>query len=164
MLDSKRFGKENLDLEPKEAGMTSQESDRTESADISSQDTFLLFDGECPFCSFYARKSRFEMQTGRPLRLIDASRAPELVDKLRREGCDIEAGMILVLEGRRYQGAAAMTALEAMTSGDDWFNRLMRWFSSNPRRARILYPWLRMLRRAALWVRGKGRFTISGRD
>ncbi len=97
------------------------------------------------------------MQTGRPLRLIDTNRATELANKLRREGYDIEDGMILVLDGQRHQGAEAMMVLEAMTSGDDWFNILVRWFSSNPRLVRILCPWLRMLRRAALWVKGKGR-------
>ena len=144
--------------------MTSPEAGRVQSADLSSRDAFLLYDGECPFCSFYARKSRFETQTGRTLKLIDAGQAPELVDKLRREGCDIEEGMILVLDGRNYQGAAAMTALEAMTSGGDWFNRLAKWFSSNPGRVRMLYPWFRRLRRAAFWMKGKNRTSRTGRN
>ena len=161
--DSVRFGKKHVGVEPEEASMTSQGAGRIQAADAPSQDAFLLYDGECPFCSFYARKSRFETRIGKPLRLIDARQAPELVAELRRDGCDIEEGMILVFDGRRHQGAAAMTALEAMTSADDWFNRLMRWVSSNPGRARILYPWLRMLRRAALWAKGKGKPSISGR-
>lgn len=163
-LVSTRLRGENVRVELEDALMTSPGSDRTEPVDVSPQDDFLLYDGECPFCSLYARKSRFETQTGRPLRLIDAGRATGLVDKLRREGCDIEDGMILILDGRRYQGASAMTALEAMTSGDDWFNRLMKWLSSSPRRARILYPWLRMLRRAALWVKGRSRRSRVGRN
>ena len=107
------------------------------------------------FAAFIREKTRFETQTGRSLRLIDANQAPELVDKLRREGCDIEEGMILVLDGQRHQGAAAMMALKAMTTGSDWFNRFARWFSSDPKRVRILYPWFRMLRCAALWIKGK---------
>lgn len=134
--------------------MTSPEVERTEPAGASSQDAFLIYDGECPFCSFYARKSEFETQTGRTLTLIDANRAPELLAELRQEGCDIEEGMILVLDGRRYQGAAAMTALEAMTNGTGWFGRSSKWFASNPKRVRAFYPWFRRLRRAALWVRG----------
>ena len=76
----------------------------------------MLYDGECPFCSFYARKSKFKTQAGRPLTLIDANRAPDLVAELRKDGCEVEEGMALVLDGRRYQGASAMTALEAMAS------------------------------------------------
>ena len=144
--------------------MTSPEAERSEPTGASSQDAFLLYDGECPFCSFYARKSKFETQTGRPLSLIDANRAPDLVAELRKDGCDLEEGMALVLDGRRYQGAAAMTALEAMASATGWFSTLAKWFASNPKRVRVFYPWLRRLRGAARWVRGRGGFSRFNRD
>ena len=134
--------------------MTSPEAERTEPADASSQDTYLLYDGECPFCRFYARKSGFKTPGGRPLALIDANRAPELLSELRESGCEVDEGMVLVVDGRRYQGAEAMTALEAMTSGTGWFGGISKWFASNPKRARALYPWFQRLRRAALWVKG----------
>ena len=135
--------------------MTSPEAERTEAADEFSQDAYLLYDGECPFCSFYARKSGFQTPGGRPLTLIDANRAPELLADLRAQGCEVDEGMVLVLDGRRYQGAEAMTALEAMTSGAGWFGGLSRWFASNPQRVRAFYPWFQRLRRAALWVKGR---------
>ena len=77
---------------------------------------FLLYDGDCPFCSFYVAKSRFETAIGRPLRLVDGREAPDLVAQLRHEGCDLEQGMILVLDGRRYPGPEAMTVLEGMSA------------------------------------------------
>lgn len=135
--------------------MTSPEAERTEPAGESARDDFLLYDGECPFCSFYARKSEFRTPNGRLLKLIDANRAPELLAELRTQGCEVDEGMVLVVDGQRYQGAEAMTALEAMTSGTGWFGRLSRWFASNPKRARALYPWFQRLRRAALWVKGR---------
>ncbi len=134
--------------------MTSPEAERAEPAGESARGDFLLYDGECPFCRFYARKSEFRAPDGRPLKLIDANRAPGLVADLRKHGCEAEEGMALVLEGKRYQGAAAMTALEAMTGGGR-LRRLAGWFASNPARARAVYPWLRRLRAAALWVKGK---------
>ena len=142
--------------------MTSPEAERTEPAEESLQDDFLLYDGECPFCRFYARKSGFRTPDGRPLTLIDANRAPELIEELRKEGCEADEGMVLVSGGRRYQGAEAMTALEGMTSGVGWWGKLSKWFASNPARVRVLYPWLQRLRRAALWVRG--RSSLPGRD
>ena len=135
--------------------MTSPEAGRAEPAEESGRDDFLLYDGECPFCRFYARKSGFETPDGRPLTLIDANRAPELLAGLRAQGCEVDEGMVLVLEGRSYQGAEAMTALEAMTSGAGWFGGLSKWFASNPRRTRAFYPWFQRLRRAALWVKGR---------
>lgn len=129
--------------------MTSPEVDRNESAEESLQDDFLLYDGECPFCSFYARKSGFETPDGRPLTLIDANRAPDLISEMRAQGCEVDEGMVLVTGGRSYQGA------EAMTSGAGWFGGLSKWFASNPVRARAFYPWFQRLRRAALWVKGR---------
>ena len=59
---------------------------------------FLLYDGECPFCSFYGAKSRFQARVGKPLRLVDGRAAAGLVAQLLREGYDLETGMILALE------------------------------------------------------------------
>lgn len=119
---------------------------------------FLLYDGECPFCSFYVAKSRFEARIGQPLRLIDGREAPGLVAQMRREGFDLETGMILALDGRRLHGADAMTALEGMSAGAGGFARLARGFAASPGRVRRAYPWLRRLRRLALLAKGKPGF------
>ena len=138
--------------------MTSGQAAKDDDAATPMQEPFLLYDGECPFCSFYVAKSQFETQAGRPLRLIDGRQAPDLVARLRRDGFDLERGMILALDGRRYHGAAAMSVLVAMTAGTGRFAALARWFASSPARARVLYPWLRLLRRAALLVKGTPGF------
>ena len=119
---------------------------------------FLLYDGECPFCSFYVAKSRFEMRIGKPLRLVDGRQAPDLVERMRRDGYDLEQGMILAVEGRLYHGAAAMTALATMSTGAGRFNGAMRRIASSRVRVGLVYPWLRRLRRAALLVKGSPRF------
>ena len=138
--------------------MTSREAAGDGLAAASSQDDFLLYDGECIYCRTYARKSRFRTPTGKRLRLIDGRRAPELVEELRRDGCDLEDGMILVLEGQRYQGSEALTVLGSLTTGTDWFNRLSRWLGSSSERARFFYPWFRRLRQTGLWLSGKSGF------
>lgn len=137
--------------------MTSGQAVDVEDA-VAGQEPFLLYDGECPFCSFYVAKSRFEARVGQPLRLIDGRHAPDLVAQLRREGFDLDRGMILALDGRRHHGAEAMSVLETMTAGTGRFARLARWFAANPARARVAYPWLRLLRRAALLAKGTPGF------
>ena len=138
--------------------MSAGEAAKDDDAAAPGQEPFLLYDGECPFCSFYVAKSRFEARTGRPLRLIDGRKAPDLVARLRRDGLDLDRGMILALDGRRHHGAAAMSVLAALTTGSGVFARLVRWFVSSPARARVAYPWLRLLRRAALLVKGTPGF------
>ena len=119
---------------------------------------FLLYDGDCPFCSFYVTKSRFEARIGRPLRLIDGREAPGLVAQMRREGHDLETGMILAIDGLRLHGAEAMTALEGMSANAGGLAGLARRFASSPGRVRHAYPWLRRLRRLALLAKGRPGF------
>ena len=138
--------------------MTFLETERDGVSAESRQDAFLLYDGECIYCRTYVRKSRFRTPGGERLRLIDGRSAPDLVEELRRDGCDIEDGMILVLEGRRYQGAEAMEVLGAMAAETGWVNRLTRWVGSSSTRASFLYPWFRRLRKVGLWMAGKSGF------
>ena len=63
--------------------------------------------------------------------------------------------MVLVFDGRRYHGAAALTVLEGSSAGTGPFGRFVQWFVGSPARARLAYPWLRRLRRAALLAKGK---------
>ena len=63
--------------------------------------------------------------------------------------------MVLVFDGRRYHGAAALTVLEGSSAGTGPFGRFVRWFVGSPARVRLAYPWLRRLRRAALLAKGK---------
>ena len=138
--------------------MTSGQTESGSPAAAVPDGPFLLYDGECPFCSFYVAKSRFESMIRQPLRLVDGRKALDLVMQLRHEGCDLEQGMILVLDGRRYQGAEAMTVLEGMSTGAGNFGWLARWFASSPERVRLAYPWLLRLRRAALFAKGRPGF------
>ena len=66
--------------------------------------------------------------------------------------------MILVLEGRRFQGAEAMEVLGSLATEPGWANTLTRWAGSKSERARFLYPWFRRLRRVGLWMAGKSGF------
>ena len=126
--------------------------------DSSGSNDYLLYDGECVYCRTYARKARIRTPAGKRLPFIDGRKAPRLVGELRRDGCDIEDGMILVLEGQRYQGAEAMEVLGAMATESGWVNRMTRWVGSSSERARFVYPWFRRLRKVGLWMAGKSGF------
>ncbi len=138
--------------------LISREPKRSEPGRAAPRDDFLLYDGDCIYCRTYARKARIRTHSGERLRFIDGRKAPQLVEELRRDGCDIEDGMILILEGRRYQGAEAMEVLGSLATEPGWVNRLTRWVGSKSERARFLYPWFQRLRRVSLWMAGKSGF------
>ena len=71
---------------------------------------WLLYDGECPFCSRYVVHVRLREAVG-PVMLANARQHPMLVEEVRRLGYDVDTGMVLKLNGRYYHGADCINAL-----------------------------------------------------
>jgi predicted DCC family thiol-disulfide oxidoreductase YuxK len=67
---------------------------------------FLLYDGECPVCSAYVAMARLRRLCPH-LEVLDARTEPALVADLRRQGYEINEGMVLRLDGAVHFGAAA---------------------------------------------------------
>ena len=58
-------------------------------ADIAPQlGDFLLYDGECPFCSAFVKMQRMRA-AGINLKLLDAREQPELVSAFYHQGLDV---------------------------------------------------------------------------
>ena len=117
---------------------------------------WLLYDGDCPFCSSYVSFVRLREAVG-PITLADARRHPALVAESRALGYDIDVGMVLKLDGRYYFGGDCIHALSLLTTPSGIFNRLNRALFRSRRVARLAYPFLRAGRNLALVVLGRRR-------
>jgi predicted DCC family thiol-disulfide oxidoreductase YuxK len=117
-------------------------------------DNFLIYDGDCPFCSRYARMTKLREAIGN-LRLIDARSSDPEVISARGKGYVLDEGMLLRLDGRFYHGADCLNRLALLSSRSTLFNRmsyrLLRWRWT----ARLAYPALRMGRGLALVLLGR---------
>jgi predicted DCC family thiol-disulfide oxidoreductase YuxK len=122
------------------------------------RDLWVVYDGECPFCSSYVTLYRIRQQTDQ-VHLIDARSADPVVEEVRRAGYDLDVGMVVKFEGRLYHGAEAMNILAILGSGGTVFNRLNRALFRHPRLSRALYPWL--VRGRLLVLRMLGRKLIG---
>lgn len=107
-------------------------------------DVRVVYDGDCPFCSAYARLTRLRQR--HDVELVDARQAPELVRRLRDRGYDLDDGMVVLADGDTYHGedAAAFLEMESrrgpiLSAG--WIRRL--------------YPWVYRLRSLALRLLGR---------
>ena len=60
---------------------------------------WIVYDGDCPFCSRYVQMVRLREAVG-PVRLVNAREGGPLVEEARRAGFDLDAGMVLKMGGK----------------------------------------------------------------
>lgn len=118
---------------------------------------WLVYDGDCPFCSRYVRYLRFRDTVGK-VHLVNAREGGPLVEEIIGAGLDLDEGMVLKMGGRCYHGADCIHALAMLSSSCNAFNRVNAVIFRSPTLSRALYPILRAGRNAVL--RGLGRTKI----
>jgi predicted DCC family thiol-disulfide oxidoreductase YuxK len=121
---------------------------------------WLLYDGDCPFCSRYVTLVRLRESVG-PIKLADARENPALVGEVTRLGYDVDEGMILKLDGRYYYGADCINMLALLTTPSGAFNRLNRAIFRSSAASAVLYPILRAGRNATLRLLGRRKLGAS---
>lgn len=119
-------------------------------------EAWLVYDGECPFCSAYVRYVRVRESVGR-LHLVDARLPHPVADEARTLGLDLDEGMALKLGQRFYHGADCINVLAMLSTGSGPFNRLNAAIFRSPAASRVLYPMLRAGRNLALRLLGRGK-------
>ncbi|MGX1790788.1 DCC1-like thiol-disulfide oxidoreductase family protein [Bosea sp. NPDC055332] len=127
---------------------------------MSEPDNYLLYDGDCPFCSNYVAYTRLREAAG-PIAMRDAREHPDLVRMHAQAGRDINQGMILHLDGATYFGGDVLNRLALMSTRSDAFNALTAALFRSPRLARLLYPALRAGRNLTLRLLGKKPIELS---
>lgn len=117
---------------------------------------WLLYDGECPFCSAYVKMVRLRENAG-SIQLVDArDDGPEYHQALEM-GFDLDEGMLLKLSGQYYHGKDCIHALALLTRERDVFGRINSWVFRSQQRAAILYPILRAGRNLTLRMLGRNK-------
>ena len=120
----------------------------------SEQEIYVVYDGECPFCSAYVRMVRLRQVAGK-VHLLDAREAHPVVDELKAKGYDFDEGMALKIGDAVYHGDDCVHQLAMMSGASGVFNRFHFWVFKDERRAKFLYPYLRAGRNLALRLLGK---------
>lgn len=117
-------------------------------------DVQLVYDDECPVCSYYSRK--VDVADGK-LSTINAREQNALIDEITEAGYDLDEGMILKVGNDLFHGSDAIRELALLSSHKGGFNRAVSRVFRNPGVARVLYPLLSACRRALLWLLGRPR-------
>jgi predicted DCC family thiol-disulfide oxidoreductase YuxK len=126
-------------------------------------DMIIIYDGQCVFCSAYVQLLRLRAAVGQ-VQLLDA-RTDNIADLVKQEfDLDLNNGMLVLHQGRYYYGADAMTFLSALTSPVGALNRSIAVVFRSRRLSRLLYPLLKVGRRATLALLGRSTIALSGAD
>lgn len=115
---------------------------------------WLVYDEECPFCSSYVKYVRLQENFGK-LNLVDARKGGELVESIKKQGYDLNEGMVLKFQDRYYHGADCINMLALMSTRSGLFNRVNAVIFKNATVSNILYPVLRAGRNLTLKILGK---------
>lgn len=123
------------------------------------QENYIIYDGECPFCTRYVRFLRLREAVG-AVDLVDARSDDTRVAAALDAGYDLDEGMIVSLNGAVYHGADCIHRLALLSTSSGLFNRLNAFWFRSPTVSRVLYPLLRACRNAVLRLLGRGKIAL----
>ncbi len=117
---------------------------------------WLVYDGDCPFCTAGARIYRLRQSVGE-LHIVNARdiAGSELKAAIDAHGFDLNKGSVARFEGRLYHGKDALHLLAMLGSDSGFLNRLNVALFRNRATIAFAYPLMVALRNAALRLRGK---------
>ena len=116
----------------------------------------IVYDGQCPFCSNFVALMTLKQAVGR-VDLIDARSAHPLVATLFAQKYDLDEGLVVIYGEKVYYGSDAVALISDLSNRGGRIARLISFVLSGPRRANIIYPWMKAGRRVVLKMLGRSR-------
>jgi predicted DCC family thiol-disulfide oxidoreductase YuxK len=111
--------------------------------------TYVVYDGECPFCSRYVTYIKFKETLGE-IQLVDAREYNELVNEFRLKGFDLNNGMIFIYNNTIHYGDQAVFMMGMLSTPVGIFNKLNKIIFRSKNLTKILYPLLVIGRKLTL--------------
>ena len=123
-------------------------------ADADRPDDFVLFDGACSVCGGYIAMAGLGKSPDGPA-AVDARQAPELVEAMRRQGLEVNDGMIARVGGRIYYGPEVTRLIADRATQAPAAARGLLYVIGRAPWSHALYPLLVKGRRLLLRLRGR---------
>ena len=120
--------------------------------DIRNKTIYVIYDGECPFCSDYVKAMRIK-NVADQLVLVNA-RTERYQHLLNGKSFDLNEGMLVVIDGKYYHAAQAVQILALVATPLSWLNKINFFLFRIPFIADLYYPVCRCIRNLALKVKG----------
>ena len=117
---------------------------------------WLVYDGDCPFCSASAQMVRIRQSVGN-LHILNARESADhpVMTEIAAQNLDLNQGIVVKFEGRLYHGKDALHLLALIGSETGWLNRLNVALFRNKAVVDMAYPVLKGVRNLMLKILGK---------
>ncbi len=122
---------------------------------------YVVYDGECPFCTQYVKVLRLREAVGQVV-LVNAREPHPILAEVKTRGMDLDEGMAAKIAGRWYHGADCVHVLAMLTSPSGVLNRLNGTIFRSPSLTNLLYPVLRTCRNITLCLLGRSKLHNLG--
>lgn len=123
---------------------------------MAENENFLIYDGDCPFCSNFVKLTRLRETVG-TIRIVNARDASSQLDEALSAGFVIDEGMLLKIDDQYYHGADCMNRIALLTSRSGFINKTILFIFRSHRLSQILYPILRFFRNTTIKLLGVSR-------
>jgi predicted DCC family thiol-disulfide oxidoreductase YuxK len=116
--------------------------------------TWIVYDGDCPFCTQYMKLVRLRETVG-PVKLANAREDLPVVRYVRAKGIDLNQEMALVTKGEVMAGPDVIHRLALLSTGSGFFNGLMSKVFASKGLTKFTYPIMRADRNTTLFLLGR---------
>ncbi len=117
---------------------------------------WLVYDGDCPFCSASAQMVRIKQAIGR-LHILNAREAAghPLMAEIAAQGLDLNQGIAVKFQDRLYHGRDALHLLALIGSETGWLNWLNVALFRHRKMVDFAYPFMKGVRDLTLKALGR---------
>lgn len=115
----------------------------------SREQSWIAYDGECPWCSNYVALLRLRDSIG-DVELVNARENDLRISKIKDAGLDLDEGMVFFFRGEMYHGARCVQMIAKLTEKKGFFGRVNHLIFRSSSRAKALYPMMRFVRNTTL--------------
>lgn len=118
----------------------------------------IFYDGQCPFCSNYVRLVDLR-QVADQVDLVDLREDAIAKAAFIDAGYDLDAGMVVEVDGQIYHGKNAAEVLSKLSGGEGVFLKVNQLLFGAPFFSSLVYRLMRIGRDATLFILGRQRIT-----
>ncbi len=122
---------------------------------VMSEKTLFIYDGECPFCNYFAQLLELKSNL-QEVEILDGRKNLPILSQLYNQGYDLNNGAILINNENIMHGAEAINWIcSQIKEPSDSLLEILRIIFTSKKRTNFLFPFLLLGRRLSLTVKGK---------